>query len=201
LNKPYAESCEQNREPILSVIQPLLARSKAVLEIGSGTGQHAVYFAQGMPQLVWHTSDQAEHHPGIHCWLEEADLENTQLPLELDVSQPVWPEMVIDSVFTANTLHIMSWQHVEKLFAGVGRILPNNGQLLIYGPFNYNNNYTSNSNREFDGWLKSRDPLSGIRNFEDVNALAEQAGMRLMNDYAMPANNRILYWEKINKNQ
>jgi len=201
LNKPYSESCAQNREPILSVIQSLLVQSKAVLEIGSGTGQHAVYFAEVMPHLIWQTSDRAEYHPGIQSWLQEAELENTRPPVELDVAQAVWPDVVIDTVFTANTLHIMSWPHVEKLFAGVGEILPDQGQLLIYGPFNYNNNYTSESNRQFDVWLKSRDSLSAIRNFEDVNVLAEKAGLKLIDDFEMPANNRILYWKKINKNQ
>jgi len=196
LNKPYSESCDQNREPILSVILPILADSRAVLEIGSGTGQHAVAFAAQMPQLTWHTSDQLEYHAGIRLWLDEARLENVRAPLTLDVMQADWPEIDVDAVFTANTAHIMGWQAVQAMFAGIGRLLPTAGHFLIYGPFNYGHQFTSESNARFDVWLKARDPRSGIRNFEDMLALAKDAGMVLKNDYAMPANNRILHWQK-----
>jgi cyclopropane fatty-acyl-phospholipid synthase-like methyltransferase len=194
--KPYAESCDENREPILSVIQPLLQDCATVLEIGSGTGQHAVYFAEKLPHLVWQTSDCIEHHAGINMWLQEAGLENTPAPMELDVSASAWPRQKFDAVFSANTAHIMHWADVEAMFAGCGTVLSGGGCLLLYGPFNYNNRYSSDSNARFDSWLKSRDPESGIRNFEDLDILAQQAGMRLAHDYAMPANNRILYWEK-----
>lgn len=195
MKKPYAESCEQNREPILSVIKPLLAQQQSVLEIGSGTGQHAVYFSQQMPQLTWQPSDQQEFLPGISLWIEDARLANIAEPIELDVKTSNWPDTTFDTVFSANTLHIMHWHEVQALFRGIKNILANNGLLLIYGPFNYNQTYTSDSNARFDNWLKQRDPLSGIRNFEDVNALAEEQGLVLLNDYAMPANNRILYWK------
>ena len=194
--KPYAESCDENREPILSVIQPLLKDCSTVLEIGSGTGQHAVYFAEKLPHLVWHTSDCIEYHAGIKIWLQEAGLENTPAPVELNVSTSAWPQQKYDAVFSANTTHIMHWADVEAMFAGIGSVLSNGGRLLLYGPFNYDNHYTSDSNARFDSWLKSRDPDSGIRNFEDLDKLAQQAGMQLIHDYTMPANNRILYWEK-----
>ncbi len=194
--KPYSESCDQNREPILFVIQPLLKDCSSVLEIGSGTGQHAVYFAERLPHLTWHTSDCVEYHPGIHLWLDEAGLANTRGPIDLDVSASTWPQLTIDAIFSANTAHIMHWPDVEALFRGAGELLSSGGLFLLYGPFNYGNQYTSDSNARFDGWLKQRDPESGIRNFEDLNSLAEHAGMRLEHDYEMPVNNRILYWMK-----
>ncbi len=194
--KPYAESCDENREPILHVIEPLLSDCNSVLEIGSGTGQHAVYFARKMPHLVWHTSDCIEYHAGIGMWLEEAGLDNTRAPIELDVTRSVWPEQAFDAVFSANTAHIMHWPDVQAMFAGVGSVLKAGGCFLLYGPFNYDNRYTSESNARFDAWLKSRDPGSGLRNFEALDALARRAGMQLEQDYDMPVNNRILYWVK-----
>ena len=197
MNKPYSESCDQNREPILSVIQPLLSGCTSLLEIGSGTGQHAVYFATEMPHISWQTSDCAEYLPGILAWMADAKLENLKSPLTLDVSASNWPDYAFDAVFSANTAHIMHWQDVEALFEGVGKVLSKGGRFMLYGPFNYERQYTSESNARFDGWLKSRDPKSGIRDFEDLCDLAEQAGMKLRQDYEMPANNRILYWEKV----
>lgn len=196
MNKPYSESCDQNRDAILSVIQPLLADCTSLLEIGSGTGQHAVYFAAKMPHLTWHTSDCAEYLPGIQSWMAEVALENVQPPFILDVSRSKWPDIDVDAVFSANTAHIMHWSDVEALFSGVGKILARGGRFMLYGPFNYNRQYTSDSNESFDSWLKSRDPKSGIRDFEDLCELADKAGMALEQDYEMPANNRILYWER-----
>lgn len=194
--KPYAESCDQNRDPILAVIQPLFRQCASILEIGSGTGQHAVYFAEKMPHLVWHTSDRAENHDGINRWLEEAALENTRPPLTLDVTQKQWPDLRPDAVFSANAVHIMPWSAVQKMFAGVGGLLDKGGLLVLYGPFNYEGNYTSESNARFDVWLKERNPQSGIRHFEQLDELANAAGMILQEDYEMPANNRILCWRK-----
>ncbi len=195
--KPYSEACDENREPILGVIQPLLKHCASVLEIGSGTGQHAVYFAGKMPHLIWQTSDCLEYHAGINLWLHESGLENARPPIELDVSRSEWPEQRFDAVFSANTAHIMHWPDVAAMFSGVGSLLSAGGRFLLYGPFNYNDRFTSESNARFDAWLKSRDPASGIRNFEDLNKLAGLAGMRFRRDYEMPVNNRILYWEKI----
>ena len=196
-NKPYAESCDQNRDVILSIIYPLLQDSVSVLEIGSGTGQHAVYFSKKLPHLTWNTSDCSEYIDGINLWLSEARFENLPQPIELDVMQKKWPEIMFDTVFTANTCHIMSQQSVDVMFKNAGKKLPKKGQFIIYGPFNYNQQYTSVSNEEFDRWLKSRDSESGIKNFEDLNKLADQVGLQLIGDYEMPANNRILHWRKI----
>lgn len=194
--KPYSTSCDENRDPIFSVIESILSGCSSVLEIGTGTGQHAVYFAQKLPHLSWYTSDRVENHAGIKVWLDEAGLNNTYGPLDLNVSTSNWPHQTFDAVFSANTLHIMHWSDVEAMFAGVGRVLRNQGRFLVYGPFNYGGEYTSDSNAKFDEWLRGRDVKSGIRNYEDLDALAHQAGLVLKNDYAMPANNRILYWEK-----
>ena len=194
--KPYSESCDQNRAAILSVIQPLLLNTSSVLEIGSGTGQHAVFFSKNLPHLIWQTSDCNEYIEGIKLWLAESESENLRHPVELNVTQKNWPEMEFDAVFTANTCHIMNRPSVEIMIERVGEKLPQNGQLIIYGPFNYNQQYTSSSNEQFDCWLKSRDKESGIKNFEDLNDLAEQSGMKLTGDYDMPANNRILHWRK-----
>jgi len=117
-------------------------------------------------------------------------------PAILDVTQSVWPMLNVDAVFSANTAHIMHWHQVEALFNGVGELLPDKGLFVLYGPFNFNGKYTSESNKRFDGWLKARDPESGIRNFEDLDQLANHSQMLLRNDYKMPANNRILYWGK-----
>ena len=194
--KPYSESCDQNREPILSVIKPILETAENVLEIGSGTGQHAVYFAEMMQHIQWYPSDCASYLPGINLWISEAGLNNVHAPFELDVSRSNWPEIDVDAIFTANSLHIMSEPDTENMLAGSGRFLKPQGSLIIYGPFNYDGKYTSESNRRFDGWLKERDPASGIKDFEWVNELANQHGMTLVNDYQMPANNRILHFSK-----
>ena len=190
--KPYSAACDNNRQPILEIIEVLFANCKEILEIGSGTGQHAVYFAEKLPHLIWHSSDLQENHAGIELWLSEVKLPNTPPPLILDVTRAHWPELNVDAVFCANTIHIIGWDSVKAMMAGAGKLLPDNGMLVLYGPFNYNNAYTSESNARFDIWLKQRDPESGIRNFEDVEKLANAAGLYIQHDYAMPANNRLV---------
>lgn len=196
MSKPFAPACERNSGSIFSALKSLLAGYRSVLEIGSGTGQHAVYFAERLPHLQWHASDLTENHAGIEQWISEAGLENLRGPYTLDVSQPDWPELTIDSVFSANAVHIMSWDCVCALFSGVGMLLSERGLLILYGPFNYDNQYTSQSNADFDTWLKTRDPRSAIRDFEELDQLARQEGMVLFQDIEMPSNNRILCWQK-----
>jgi SAM-dependent methyltransferase len=196
LIKSYAEACERNQGPILEQLRELFDQSRLVLEIGSGTGQHAVYFARALPTLTWQPSDLIDRHSSIRAWREEAALPNLNEPVLLDVGQSRWPGINFDAVFSANTLHIMSLPEVEKMLAGIGARLPSGGIFAVYGPFNYGGQYTSDSNRQFDAWLKSRDPLSGIRDFEVINALAQQQGLRLLRDVALPANNRLLAWTK-----
>jgi cyclopropane fatty-acyl-phospholipid synthase-like methyltransferase len=194
-SKPFAPHCERNKEPILEVLRLYFADRRRVLEIGSGTGQHAVFFAPAFPDAVWQTSDLDENLPGIRLWVREAALPNLPPPLSLDVTGD-WPRQRVDAAFTANSLHIMPWSAVEQFFSGIERILEPGGVLAVYGPFNYHGAYTSDSNREFDGWLKQRSPLSGIRDFEAVDALAGRIGLALLNDHGMPANNRLLVWRR-----
>ena len=192
--RPYSESCDQNRDPIFEILAPLVQDRSRLLEIGSGTGQHAVYFGSKLPHLIWQTSDRSENHPGIRRWLDEAGLPNVLPPLVLD-TRGEWPDIEADAVFSANTTHIMHWDDVVGLFRGVSRILSPGGIFILYGPFNYDGQYTSDSNRRFDEWLKQRDPLSGIRDFEALDKLANETSMALAADHAMPANNRILCWK------
>jgi len=196
--KPFAESCEQNKRPILTVLRQLLRGRQHLLEIGSGTGQHAVYFAAAFPQLQWQTSDRMESHPGIHAWLADEGPANAIAPLELDVTVQPWPmsQQSVDAVFSANTAHIMGWDGVEAMFAGAGSVLVDGGLFILYGPFNYRGRFTTEGNARFDQWLKSRDPQSGIRDIEALIQLGEANGLRLHRDFAMPANNRMLVWLK-----
>jgi cyclopropane fatty-acyl-phospholipid synthase-like methyltransferase len=194
--KPYSESCEQNRWPILEVLRVALADRSRLLEIGSGTGQHAVYFAPEFPQLTWQTSDRSDMHAGIQAWLDDRRAANILPPLALDVCSDRWPTGHYDAVYSANTVHIMSATEVGCLFAGVGDVLESSGVFCLYGPFNYHGHYTSASNARFDQWLKVRDPSSGIKDFEALQELAEHAGLALVHDYELPANNRMLVWLK-----
>lgn len=194
--KPFAESCEENKAPILKVLRQLFANTRSVLEIGSGTGQHAVHFAGAMPYLTWQTSDVTDNHSGIRAWLDEANLPNLRYPLALDV-RGQWPDETYEGIFTANTAHIMSWPEVERCFEGAGQVLSSGGCFALYGPFNYGGHYSSESNRSFDAWLQARDPLSGIRDFDALQVLAELNGMAFSEDIEMPVNNRILVWRKV----
>ena len=196
MQKPYSESCDQNKFPILSIISPIFSECSQVLEIGSGTGQHAVFFAENMPHITWRCSDCDPYIEGIQQWIEESHVSNVVTPITLDVSRSAWPKHPVDAVFTANTLHIMNNQDVVNYMIGVGHLLNTGGHLVIYGPFNYNGEFTSASNKSFEQWLKSRDPLSGIKNFEDIESLANENGFKLCRDYEMPANNRILHFNK-----
>jgi cyclopropane fatty-acyl-phospholipid synthase-like methyltransferase len=196
--KPFSESCVQNRVPIQQVLQQYVDARKTVLEIGSGTGQHAVYFAEAFPQLLWQTSDLAEHHAGIQAWLTDSQLPNVLPPLHLDCLGD-WPQQQFDLLYTANTLHIMSQRAVEAMFASIGDCMHTHSILLIYGPFNYQNQYTSESSARFDNWLKQRDPQSGIKNFEWVQDIAAKSGLECIQDHAMPANNRVLVWKLIHE--
>ncbi len=194
--KPFSEACVQNQAEICAVLKNLLDEKKHLLEIGSGTGQHAVYFAKHLPHLIWHTSDQTAYHHGIQMWLDEADLENTRNPIALDVSEDRWPTLNVDAIFSANSVHIMSWKNVIDYVRNGAKLLENKGLFILYGPFNYNGEYTSPSNASFDQWLKARDHKSGIRDYEHLNTLAEENGMTLKHDIEMAVNNRILCWEK-----
>jgi cyclopropane fatty-acyl-phospholipid synthase-like methyltransferase len=192
--KQFSDACERNRDPILAVLRSHLSDRERVLEIGSGTGQHAAYFAEKLPTLIWQTSDRAENLPSVRAWLGEAALSNTPAPFEFDVTQ-MWPADRYDAIFSANTLHIMSWSEVETLFRKLPLISMPDAKLAIYGPFNYDGQFTSDSNAAFDRSLKSRGAHMGIRDFGAVNALASSARFALIDDVPMPANNHLLVWQ------
>lgn len=198
MNRPFAESCEQNREPILAVLREALDESvRSLLEIGSGTGQHAVYFAPEFPHLSWQSSDRVENHAAIEAWMAAHPSPNILPPLALDVLRDVWPEEPFDAVFSANTAHIMGEPAVAAMFSGVGKVLRPGGRFLLYGPFNIGGRYTAPSNARFDQWLRAQDPAMGVRDVEWLTELAESAGMMLQSITDMPADNKTLYWVKI----
>lgn len=196
MTKPHSQACDNNKQPILDKLLPLLSNRHAVLEIGSGTGQHAVHFAAAMPYLTWQTSDLAVNHDGIVQWISESGLTNVKAPLSLDLNQP-WPVTNIDVLYTANTLHIVSKSLVKNFFNQIKQNLANQGLVIIYGPFNYAGKFTSDSNASFDAWLKERDSQSGIRDIEWIIELAKEANLQLLNDDEMPANNRLLSFIKV----
>ena len=196
---PFSEACERNKGPILAVLQRWLGgQAGVVLEIGAGTGQHAVHFARHLPTLSWQPTERLEHLAALTARIEVEGSCNLLAPLELDVEQGTWPcdADSVDAVYTANTLHIVSWRQVQALFRGVGRVLRDEGLLIVYGPFRYGGQFTAHSNAAFDATLRLRDPLSGIRDFEAVDTLASNQGLRLVEDCAMPANNQTLVWRR-----
>lgn len=196
IHKPFSPSSEENKHVILEVIHKWLNNSKTVLEIASGTGQHAVHYAEKMPYLTWQTSDLLESHPGIDLWIKESGLTNIHPPLKINVSEDNWPEETYDAVYSANSFHIMSKENVVDFFNHVSKVLNSAGLVIIYGPFNYNGQFTSPSNANFDIWLKQRNENSGIKDFEFCNDLALKTGLKLVDDIDMPQNNRILIWTK-----
>jgi SAM-dependent methyltransferase len=193
---PFSEACERNKGPILEILAEAFAGSTRVLEIGSGTGQHAVHFAARLSHVVWQPTERAEYLPGLAARIDLEGSPNLHPPLELDVRQPDWPAKDFDAVFSANTLHIMSWPEVVAFFEGLGRVLPRGAVVAVYGPFRYGGAYTSPSNAAFDRSLRVRDPASGIRDFEAVNELARARGLVLRADHRMPANNQLLVWQR-----
>jgi SAM-dependent methyltransferase len=194
--KQFSPSCERNQAPILAVLQEVLPPRGTVLEIGSGTGQHAAYFAAHLPHLIWQPSDLLENFPSIRAWAAEAALPNLREPLALDLLSPDPPPLAAQAVVCINAIHIVAWSGVENLFAYAGAVLPAAGVFYVYGPYRYANRPLEPSNEAFDQWLKTRDPASGIRDFAAVDALAAQNGLQLAGDRAMPANNRSIWWIK-----
>jgi cyclopropane fatty-acyl-phospholipid synthase-like methyltransferase len=193
---PYSAACERNKNPIIERLLPLLANARHVLEIGSGTGQHAVHFATWLDWLTWQPTDRDEWLPGLAARIAAEGPVNLLPARRLDVRDPDWPLDGVDAVFTANTLHIMSWACVESLFQQLGEALTDGALLVVYGPFAYEGRHTSVSNADFDAQLRAQDPLMGVRDFAAVDTLAQAAGLVLLDDHAMPANNRLLVWRK-----
>jgi hypothetical protein len=200
MNKQFSQACENNKRSILNILTKVFSNTKHVLEIGSGTGQHAVFFGQQLPHLTWQTSDLPINHLGINAWLDEAVLTNVQRPIIVDLDK-TWPipnnNLPVDGIYTANTLHIISWPLVVKFFEGISENVTVGANVCIYGPFNYQGKFTSESNADFEIWLKDRDINSGIRDIEAILLLANTARLNLIDDYSMPANNRLLVFSKI----
>ncbi len=197
MNRPHAESCEQNRRPILAVLQRHLdEQCERLLEIGSGTGQHAVYFAPAFPWLIWQPSDRADNLPAIEAWMAAEPSPNIAPPLRLDVLHDPWPSGPFDAVFSANTAHIMSEAAVEAMFRGVGGVLRGGGLFLLYGPFAVGGRHTAPSNTRFDAWLKAQDPAMGVRDLDWLNGLARGAGLDEAEVIDMPADNKVLCFRR-----
>ncbi|HEU4529725.1 MAG TPA: DUF938 domain-containing protein [Steroidobacteraceae bacterium] len=194
---PFSAACERNKEPILAVLRVALEASNRVLEIGSGTGQHAVHFARNLPHLVWQPTDRSDYLPGLRARIAAEGPPNLLPAIELDVRHRPWPVEPPDAVFTANTFHIMSWPEVVAFFEGLHDVLAPEGLLAVYGPFNYDGEFTAPSNAAFDAQLRERDPLSGLRDIEAVHRLASSHGLRRLADHTMPANNRLALWRRI----
>jgi hypothetical protein len=189
-----SEACERNKEPILAVLREEFAATRRVLEVGSGTGQHAVYFTAGLPQLLWQPSELAENLAPLAERVRVEGGANLRAPLALDVRAHPWPVEPVDAIFSANTLHIMGWSSVCEFFRGAAAVLLRPAVLCVYGPFRFGGRHTSDSNAAFDQLLRQRDPESGVRDFEALDRLAHEHGLQFGANHAMPANNRTLVW-------
>lgn len=196
LQRPFSQACENNKQSILDVLATVFTESGTILEIGSGSGQHAVHFAGHLPHLTWQPSDQSQYLPGCRMWIADAALKNVAAPLELDVMRQPWPVTAAAGVFSANTAHIMHWPMVQAMFAGVSAVLTSGHYFCLYGPFKYHGSHTSASNARFDQQLRAEDPGMGVRDIDDLELLTTQNGFDLVNDHALPANNRLLVWRK-----
>ena len=194
--KPYSDACERNREPILQVLRQWFTHPGTALEIGAGTGQHAVHFATHLTHLQWQPTDCEANLAGIGLWVSEAALPNLRAPVKLDVRDREWPVQTVDYVFSANTAHIMGWPEVELMFAGIARVLRPRGMFALYGPFNRDGHFTSESNQAFDASLCERDPKMGLRDDKALKALAREHALTFAAEHAMPANNRLLLWSR-----
>lgn len=194
--KPFSQACEENKVPIRDVLAPYLDGARSLLEIGSGTGQHALFMAAAFPWLRWQASDVPRYLPGIRVWTEEAGLRNLPAPIPLEVTRGPWPQDCFDAVFSANTAHIMSAYEAELMVRGVAQVLVPGGVFALYGPFNYGGRFTSESNARFELWLKAQDPNSGVKDFETLDQVAGEVGLALIADHEMPVNNRTLVWRR-----
>ena len=194
--KPFWPACERNKGPILEVLRHVFEGVDDVLEIGSGTGQHAVWFAAAMPHLVWRTSDLPHYHAGINAWIDDAKLDNLERPFVLDVGSRPWPVAKAGGVFSANTAHYMHWREVVAMFDGVARLLSAQSRFALYGAFVRDGSHTSASNAAFDRSLRAQDPGMGLRDVRDLERIAAAGSMTLEDDVAMPSNNRLLVWRK-----
>jgi len=194
--KPFAAPTERNSQAILGVLREEFQGVGSVLEIGSGTGQHAVYFGRELDWLEWQTSDVQDNHEGIEAWLSEAALANVHPPLRLDVREADLTNQGYDGVFSSNTAHIMGPEAVARMFALVARVLAGGGKFILYGPFRQHGQFNTKSNEQFDQSLRQRDPAMGIRDLEELDKLAHNGDLFRQRLYAVPANNHIAVWVK-----
>jgi len=197
MTRDFAPACERNKDPILSVLREVLPAEGLVLEIGSGTGQHAEYFSRSLPHIQWQPTDVPTRLDSIAAYREESSLPNFLAPLGLDLASGEWPVARAQAIVCINTIHIVAWPLVVKLFAGTARVLDNGGVFFAYGPYRYPHRPLEPSNEQFDAWLRARDPVSGVRDFDAVNALARGQELMLEGDRPMPANNRSIWWRKM----
>jgi cyclopropane fatty-acyl-phospholipid synthase-like methyltransferase len=198
MEKPYSASCDSNKDPILEVLKKtILPSDRRLLEVGAGTGQHAVYMSPHFPQLEWYPTDLSVNLPGMSLWFNEARVSTIQKPIRLDVSKDDFPKLKFDVVLTANTLHIMNWKDCKSFMKLLGHRLREGSRVIFYGPFKYQGDFSSPGDAEFDLSLKAKDPLSGIRAFEDINNNMIKNGFELIEDYEMPANNRTLVYQRL----
>jgi len=199
-DKPFSTACERNKAPILEYLRQWLTPGDSVLEIGSGTGQHGVFFASQLPHIVWQCTEQAASLAGLQQWIDEAQLKNLPAPFPLDVNHYTWGTLRYRAVFSANILHIMSWPTVKQFLGQVNKALFPAGKLILYGPFRHHNVYTSDSNAEFDQYLKVRDAQSGIRDLEAIQAILKSKHFAFIKDQPMPVNNQLLLWQLSSEN-
>jgi cyclopropane fatty-acyl-phospholipid synthase-like methyltransferase len=195
-NLPFSQACENNKGPILEKLREIFDAPGKVLEVGTGTGQHAEHFARAMPHLQWQPTDHPDAADTCRPRLEQAALPNILPVIELDVATADWPVESFTWAFSANTAHIMSWAEVEQMFRHIGERLPKDGAFCLYGPFNSQGQYSSDSNRQFDQHLRARSSYMGIRDLEDLRELAKKVGLDLAENYGMPANNRLLVFRR-----
>ena len=197
MDKPFSQACENNQHPILLILQKYLKGAEKILEVGSGTGQHAFYFANHFPNISWQTSDLLCNHQGINAWIKESAHKNIKAPFFLDVTDKTsWPKQCYDVIFSANTCHIMSWEGVGAMFALVGSHLKSQGYFFCYGPFNRDGKFTSPSNQSFDASLRKQNEKMGLRNLEEITKLAHANAFTLNKIHTMPANNMMLVFGK-----
>ena len=198
MDKYHAESTRRNRTPILEVLKKEIEGSKKLLEIGSGTGQHAVYFSKKLPQILWQTSDRSINHESINYWIKRYNLKNLLLPLDIEIGvNEKNINDIFDCVFSSNTSHIMSLENVKSLFALVGKVLNKNGKFFLYGPFKINLEFTTKSNEDFHQKLKAENKLMGLRDIEELDNFAIENNMQNHAFYEMPANNYLSIWKKL----
>ena len=195
MNPPFSEAAERNKAPILAALLRRLPERGRVLEIGSGTGQHVVHFAPAFPRLSWQPTEQREHLEGLNTRIRLEGPPNILPAIELDVTGP-WPDYCFEAVYSSNTAHIMAWDMVQAMFAGVSKRIAPGGAFCLYGPFNVNGEFTSASNQVFDRQLRERDAAMGLRDVGALSTLAGEHQMRLAERCQLPANNQLLVFRR-----